>query len=383
MPAQTNALAAMPGVCGPTYAAPLRALGKALQTLLLCTAIWLLIWLLMALAQTADAANTGRSNLGLVQVLRLSLSAFPPYILFSWLLSLHAWRRPQQWANPEKQLRVFLFSMTLFAVSWLSYFWLLELLRNGKLPDEWWMMVLRNRWYSFFYDLVLASGAFSLQAFIVAKANARAREVAQQREQTDNLRLRLLLLQGQLEPHFLFNALNSISALVRAADRSLALSALVRVSELLRYALRASKTEWVSVQDELNFMRDYLELQSLRYGASLSVSWDIGEAAWERVACPPLMFQPLVENAIRHGLEALEGEGFVQLSLAQESAGLRLKLRNPVGADPHGQRGHGLGLAATRERLQILYGDAARLLTRQEERGFTTELILPWRELHE
>ncbi|MDC8771825.1 sensor histidine kinase [Roseateles albus] len=358
-------------------------LGKAVHGLLVCTGLWLLIWLLMALAQTADAANTGRTSLSLLQVLRLSLSAFPPYILFSWVLFLHAWRRPQQWASPEKQIRVFMVSMSLFALLWLSYFWLLELLREGALPDAWWALVLRNRWYSLFYDLVLAGGAFSVQAFVISKANARAREAARQREQSDHLRLRLLLLQGQLEPHFLFNALNSISALVRAADRGMALTALTRVSELLRYALRASKTEWVSVQDEMNFTRDYLQLQSLRYGESLSVQWQIDEAAWERVACPPLMFQPLVENAIHHGLEACDGEGLVALSLRPDGDGLRLTLRNPVGAEAPRQRGHGLGLSATRERLQLLYGDAARLLTRQEAGRFTTELILPWRELPE
>ncbi len=389
MSAQTNALAAAPQAMHATQtkkattAARGQALAKAARSLLLCTGLWLLIWLLMALAQVADAANTGRSSLSLAEVLRLSLTAFPPYILFSWFLSLHAQYRPQQWASPEQQLRVFLLSIALFAMAWLSYFWLLDLLRNGKLPDVWWTMVLKNRWYSLFYDLVLAGGAFCVQAFIVSKANARAREAAQQRQQTDNLRLRLLLLQGQLEPHFLFNALNSISALVRAADRGMALSALARVSELLRYALRASKTEWVSVQDELNFMRDYLELQNLRYGASLSLRWDVADAAWDRVACPPLMFQPLVENSIRHGLEACEGEGFVHLSLAPEAGGLRLMLRNPVAGNPDRQRGHGLGLSATRERLQILYGDAARLLTRLDEGSFTTELLLPWRELHE
>ncbi|MCV2357001.1 histidine kinase [Paucibacter sp. B2R-40] len=383
MAAHISVLAAAPEAAEPSDIAPRLLIGRALQGLLLCTGVWLLIWLLMALAQTADAANTGRSSLSLVQVLRLSLSAFPPYILFSWLLFLHAWRRPQQWASPELQLRVFLVSISLFALAWLSYFWWLQLLRHGKLPDEWWALVLKNRWYSLFYDLVLAGGAFCVQAFIVSKASARARAAAQQREQTDNLRLRLTLLQGQLEPHFLFNALNSISSLVRAADRSLALTALARVSELLRYALRASKTEWVSVQDEMNFMRDYLELQSLRYGASLDVRWDVADAGWDRAACPPLMFQPLVENAIRHGLEACEGEGFVYLSLAREDGFVRLSLRNPVGSEPQGQRGHGLGLAATRERLHILYGEGASLVTRQAAGSFTTELMLPSRELHE
>ncbi|MCV2369814.1 sensor histidine kinase [Roseateles oligotrophus] len=358
-------------------------LGKALQRLLVCAAVWMVMWLLMALAQVTDASNAGRNSFGLVQVLRSSWSAFPPFILLSWFLSLHAWQRPQAWSSPEKQLRIFVLSMTGFAFAWLGYFWLLELLRGGKLPDAWWAFVLRNRWYSFFYDLVLASGAFFAQAFIVAKLNAREREKAWQREQTDKLRLRLLLLQGQLEPHFLFNALNSVSALVRGDDRSLALSALARISELLRYALRASKTEWVSVQDELSFMRDYLELQRLRYGESLSVRWDVSEAAWEDVACPPLMFQPLVENAIRHGLEACDGEGYVELNLARDDAGMRLTLRNPVAAVPQDRGGHGLGLAATRERLQILYGDAARLITTPQGASYKTELILPWRELHE
>lgn len=381
--AQTAAHASLPKAGELRRPQRWHVLGQALQRLLVCAAVWLVIWLLMALAQTADAANTGRGKLELGQVLRLSLSAFPPFILLSWFLSLHAWQRPQAWASPEQQLRIFVLSMTLFAIAWLGYFWLLDLLRGGKLPDAWWTLILRNRWYSFFFDLVLASGAFFAQAFSVAKLNARAREQAWQREQSDKLRLRLTLLQGQLEPHFLFNALNSVSALVRGDDRSLALSALARISELLRYALRASKTEWVSVQDELNFMRDYLALQHLRYGESLSVRWSVSDAGWDGVACPPLMFQPLVENAIRHGLEACDGEGYVELNLERNATGMRLMLRNPIGPGEQHQPGHGLGLAATRERLQILYGDAACLITTPQGASYMTELILPWRELHE
>jgi two-component system sensor histidine kinase AlgZ len=372
-----------PHCTSPSSTGPASGLPGALRALLLATAVWLTVCVILLLALSNEAERSGQKSVSLVALFWASLPVYPPYILLSWGFYLHARRWPVYWSNLRQLLRTFVFSMLIFNGLWMPYINSLELLQLGKPTSLLWQAVLQQNWFYRFYDFVLAGSAFGVQAVLAVMGKAQSREQAWRREQADNLRLRLLLLQGQLEPHFLFNALNSISALVRAADRGLALSALARISELLRYALRASKTEWVSVQDELNFVHDYLELQRLRYGDSLSVHWHVCEAAWDGVACPPLIFQPLVENAIRHGLEACDGEGFVVLSLAPDAAGLRLTLRNPVGASPQGQRGHGLGLAATRERLQILYGDAARLIAMPHDANFMTELILPWRELHD
>lgn len=367
--------------------APVRAWHRLvplwLHALLLCLVVWLGVSLLLALAISGDSVRPGRRPLGFAQVLWDVLPLFPPYVLLSWGFYLHAWRWPRWWSEPRPLLLTYLFSMTLFMPGWVAYQTAVHLLQQGKSLSLWWPTLTQPNWFNLFYDLLLASGTFIVQAGATARRHARQREQAWRREQTDNLRLRLALLQGQLEPHFLFNALNSISALVRGSDRGTALSALSRVSELLRYALRASETEWVSVRQELDFVRDYLELQTLRFGAGLQLQWQLDEGDWTHIACPPLLFQPLIENAIRHGLEAHAGQGRIALSLRQVDERVRLSVSNPMPEEGARQAGHGLGLSATRQRLAMIYGDAAGLHTRVDAGRFELELFFPLREMHE
>lgn len=198
--------------------------------------------------------------------------------------------------------------------------------------------------------------------------------------QADNLRLRLELLQGQLEPHFLFNTLNSISALVRAARPDVALQAINRLSDLLRYALRASQVRVVSVADELRFVQDYVALQHLRFGSALQWEPQIGASDWAEWACPPLLLQPLVENAIRHGLEAGH-DGPLRMVVRGDAGILVLELSNSYATEVTPSPGHGVGLAKSRERLQVLYGARAGIATRVERDRFHLELTLPLERL--
>lgn len=232
-------------------------------------------------------------------------------------------------------------------------------------------------------DTMTASAGLALQIGWAFWRHAQAQREAALRANAENLRLRLTLLQGQLEPHFLFNTLNSIAALVRGADRSVALQALNRLSELLRYALRASQQRWVSVADELRFVEDYVALQRLRFGDSLRWDAQVEPGDWARWACPPLLLQPLVENAVRYGLEAADGEQPAELRLLirREAQDLVLWLSNPRNDATHLMGGHGLGLAKTRERLQVLYGLQARIGTELPEGRFELLLRLPLDDL--
>lgn len=200
------------------------------------------------------------------------------------------------------------------------------------------------------------------------------------RSEAANLQLRLQLLQGQLEPHFMFNTLNSIAALVRGADRAVGLSALTRLSELLRYSLRASQQQWVSVADELRFVEDYVALQRLRFGDALRWQAQVEAADWARWACAPLLLQPLVENAIRYGLESGE-PGAVTFSVRALGERLQIQLNNPRSPDAHLMAGHGVGLAKTRERVHMLYGEQGDLSTDARPDAFHLTLNLPLRDL--
>lgn len=351
-----------------------------LRPLLWSALIWSFFYLMLITASFGDYLRKGK-DVNLLRMLWINLPYVLPLVFFNWLLSVYVERHREVVESPLRILRLVLAALPIGFVAMVGSNAAFTVWR-GMEPAHSFLELLAARSYQDnLVDLMLIVGALIFQMAFSAWQRAQEHRMAVQRAQTDNLRLRLSLLQGQLEPHFLFNALNSISALVRASDRGSALTALTRVSELLRYALRASKSEWVSVQDELGFVRDYLELQQLRYGTDLQLVWQVEALAWERVACPPLLFQPLVENSIRHGLEAFEGAGQLEIVLKAEAGRVTLGLSNPVCPGGTGHRGHGLGLGATRERLLMIYGHEARVEAFRLREFFVTELTLPWREL--
>ena len=172
---------------------------------------------------------------------------------------------------------------------------------------------------------------------------------------------RLLALQMQLNPHFLFNALHGVSALmyrdVDAADRML-----VKLSELLRHALDRTDAQRVPLRDELAFLDRYLELEQIRFGGRLSVKHEIEDAVRD-AAVPNLILQPLVENALKHGIEPQTRPGLITLRAAI-LPGRRVRLEvedNGRGLGPGKSAEGGIGTANSRSRLVQLYGDAARI----------------------
>jgi sensor histidine kinase YesM len=164
-------------------------------------------------------------------------------------------------------------------------------------------------------------------------------------------------LRSQLNPHFLFNALHSMAELVHAEPR-LAEKLIVRLGDLLRQVLQSSTHQEVPLAEELEFIRGYVEIEQMRLGERLSVSWDIDPAALESNV-PSLILQPLVENAIQHGIAAAAGPGTLSIAARRDGASLELSVRDngPGLARNAAQRRQGNGLANTRARLQRLYGD--------------------------
>ena len=174
---------------------------------------------------------------------------------------------------------------------------------------------------------------------------------------------RLRTLQAQLQPHFLFNALNGIAALIRSQPR-VAEEMVTSLSELLRLALSQSGRQQIPLRQELEFLDRYLEIQQMRFGDRLSVERALAPDTLDCLV-PSLLLQPLVENAIRHGIEPSAQPGVVRL--AAQIVGNRLEIHiadNGVGLPAGGTgdvpgnvpRGTGLGLASVRERLFALYG---------------------------
>lgn len=163
-------------------------------------------------------------------------------------------------------------------------------------------------------------------------------------------------LRSQLNPHFLFNALHSMAELVHANPK-LAEQLLVRLGELLRQVLQSSNRQEVTLGEELEFIRGYLEIEQMRLGERLRVDWDV-DPSLASVRVPSLVLQPLVENSIQHGIAAASGPGTLGIAASRDGEYLRLEVRDN-GPGPRGaaERPQGIGLANTRARLQRLYGE--------------------------
>jgi len=213
------------------------------------------------------------------------------------------------------------------------------------------------------------------------QSQARARAWAQ--AQADALALRLALeeqrglaLRAQLEPHFVFNALNAISAMVRT-DKEVALDGIQGLSDLLRYALAASGRDWVKMSGELAFVEDYLILQRMRYGARLHITVEGVSAPVLDCDCPPLLLQPLVENALRHDLDCHDSPSDILLTLARSNGQLHICISNPVHREAAHNPGVGLGLRNIEARLALAYGAAAQMRSGLAGGRFQVTIAIP------
>jgi LytS/YehU family sensor histidine kinase len=229
---------------------------------------------------------------------------------------------------------------------------------------------------------------------VVYAARARQREEQSTRLQAQLAEARLAALSSQLNPHFLFNALNSIAELVHrdanAADRMI-----VGLAALLRSSLDQARNQEVPLSEELRLLGHYLDIEKIRLGDRLRVDWAIAPGV-DAALVPPLLLQPIVENAVRHGVSRRVTPGRIGVSARREAGRLVLEVTDdggglaPAGAAsgrstdaasgaPSGTAG--LGLATTRGRLECLYGaDAWLELAASPQGGMLARLSLPLRE---
>jgi LytS/YehU family sensor histidine kinase len=199
------------------------------------------------------------------------------------------------------------------------------------------------------------------------------------------VRAELSAISGKLNPHFLFNTLNSLLMLTRR-DAAAAEQALLCFSRLMRYVLdtRRGAADRVALRDEIDFVRDYLALESLRLGPRLRVDWQIDPATLDD-PIPPLSLQPLVENCIVHGLAPQLAGGTVRIQAQRLSSPEALALRVdddgagcPWPPPPAQQQRGGVGLSALRRRFELDFDGQARLTVRSAPgAGFQVEILIP------
>lgn len=191
----------------------------------------------------------------------------------------------------------------------------------------------------------------------------------------------LKALKAQVNPHFLFNCLNSISALT-SVDPAKARDMCIRLSEFLRNSLRLGERISIPFSEELALTRNYLDVEQIRFGKRLRVTQDFDVACTD-CEVPPLLVQPLVENSIKHGIATLVEGGEIAMTGRRLRDSIRLEIENPFDPDAPETRRNGFGLVSVRNRLQARYGAAANLDIQVDSDRYRVIVTIPCDALRE
>jgi len=230
-------------------------------------------------------------------------------------------------------------------------------------------------WSVFMYFTVL--GCVFAFAYAI---EAREREATAARLSAQVAEARLDALRTRLHPHFLFNSLNSVAVLVRDGRSADATLVVEQLSDMLRELLADKDAREIPLAREIEFVRKYLSIEEMRFSDRLEVRWDVTPETLDALV-PGFIMQPLVENALRHGVAATSARSTIEISARVEGDELRLEVSNDA-TDPASRertRGRGVGLASTRERLATLFGDRASLSLSESGRRVRAVVRMPRR----
>jgi len=365
--------------------------------------IWVLsfaVWALVALAATVSIYELYRSMGGAMrftEVLGLEFSQILSYAPLTPFVFAFASRYPFQRQYWLRYSLVYLAGGLLFSVAhiimrglspyavwdtkdhvWASAVWNLQ---AHTFKIQW--PVFRNLFWNNVVDDITGTYAPIVLIAHAISYYQRLREREQQASllETQLTKARLRALKSQLQPHFLFNTMHSISALmltdVRAADRMM-----TRLSDLLRMSLENDGVQVTRLNRELEFVTGYLEIEKVRFGNRLGVTLDIAPETLD-AQVPHLLLQPLVENAVRHGVARLSANGKLRILASRDGNSLHLVIHDngPGLRDSETSSAKaGLGLRATRDRLQTLYGNDQSLDVRNlPEGGVEVSVRIPFR----
>jgi len=344
---------------------PVMISARARRLWLLGTLTWVTLGLMSAAQQATWRALTGRPVNWLFIVPNsladwLTCGMFTP--AFYWMVRRFPIRGERWWAR----LPVHLAASFVFVVLKVSIYHPLFNALNPTEPRPWSMILFGG----FYADMLAYWASVGVIHAIEYYRESRERELEATRLALENLR-------AQLQPHFLFNTLQSISTLIHrdaaAADRML-----TDLSELLRLSLRSSASQEVPLRDELGFLDRYLDIMRVRFGDRLRIVVDAAGDVRDALV-PSLVLQPIVENAITHGMADRPDVGHVSVRARRNGPALWLEVSDdgPGLTAPAGN-GNGIGLANTRERVARLYGTSGSVdfLT---DRGLTVRISIPFR----
>jgi len=238
-----------------------------------------------------------------------------------------------------------------------------------------------------FYNQLLASvilyGCILLVGYLLESRERISRQQTEAARLNEQLsKAQLSALRQQIEPHFLFNTLNAVAGLIREGKNDAAVNMIAGLSDLLRRVVDDSHRQEVPLGEELEFLQKYLDIQKARFAERLELRVEVpGELCRARV--PSLILQPIVENAVKHGIAKRAQGGAIEISAARTNGVLTLSVYNDGPTLPeHWERNKaGIGISNVRTRLESLYGNAFELKMRnQEARGVKVSVSVPFRE---
>jgi len=256
-------------------------------------------------------------------------------------------------------------------------YYLNPLALTGQLPS-WSYLAISALWGRFHVGLTVYAAILTADYAVASVKRLGMREAEAARLTAELSRAQLDALRRQMEPHFLFNTLNGIAGLVREHKNGPAVEMIAGLSDLLRRVLEGAHRQLVPLAEELSFLERYIELQQMRFGDRLKVTVDVPLELYGALV-PGLILQPLVENAILHGVgQRVEG-GSIRVGAAQSKGILTLSIHNDGPALPPGgiDSGSGVGISNTRGRLASLYGPASALEVRNVASGVETIVQVP------
>ncbi|MEX1130057.1 MAG: histidine kinase [Vicinamibacterales bacterium] len=245
---------------------------------------------------------------------------------------------------------------------------------------QWWAGVQRSALINLDWEMMTYWAIVGLSHALLYYRESRDRALRTAQLETRLVEAQLQTLQQQLHPHFLFNTLHAISTLmhrdVAAADRTL-----IRLSDLLRMTLERLGEREVTLASELEFLQKYLDIERVRFADRLVVRFDIGPDA-ESALVPTLLLQPLVENAIKHGVARKSGPGHIDVSAHRQDDKLWLEIRDDgvgLSEDALIALHKGIGISTTRARLQHQFGADFRFEFHRLSQGVAVVVVVPWR----
>ncbi len=215
----------------------------------------------------------------------------------------------------------------------------------------------------------------ALHYVLLSMESSKEAETREQEALTLARESELKALKAQINPHFLFNSLNSISALA-TVDGQRARDMCIKLSDFLRTTLKLGEKQRITLADELALARAYLEVEQVRFGARLRVEIDT-DADCAQCVVPSLVLQPLVENAVKHGIAGLVDGGTIRMEAHCTAGRLQLRIENEFDPESPAASRHGLGLRNVRDRLRAIYENTARVDATASGDRFVVEMELP------